>query len=336
MSSDVKPPIPRQMAERTLVVSVTILVIVAVVQIIAAAIALFPRVSFDFVTLDGARVSTTEPTTSVTVSTEGQTVPTGAVPEPSAEAVQNANAMLAEAQRLYEQGNLQASLEALAEADHILPNNPIVLYQMAVLNSQLGNQVEAETLFRRIASMEVDMSNPDYAHVKQQAQLAVTGAGATAAGTGSNQMRDEVGIPIGSTFGIIDCRLVDGQPGYKTLRLATKAASDKEIDVGDVKIAYYFYEQSDTGEIIPNTQSQTWEPTSAPLEWKNGEPELIDVHYRLPLEDRGDLPPLQFYGYVVGIYYKGELQDSRAEPVSLLDEFPLKLYVSESVSDTVE
>ena len=42
----------------------------------------------------------------------------------------------------------------------------------------------------------------------------------------------------------------------------------------------------------------------------------------LPLADRGDLPPLQYYGYVVGIYYNGELQDQRAVPVSLLDKFP--------------
>jgi hypothetical protein len=52
----------------------------------------------------------------------------------------------------------------------------------------------------------------------------------------------------------------------------------------------------------------------------------------MPPTDRGDLPPLQYYGYVVAIYYKGELQDQRAEPVSLLDQFAPPIH-KESTSE---
>ncbi|MBU6181021.1 MAG: hypothetical protein KGR69_15245, partial [Verrucomicrobia bacterium] len=35
-----------------------------------------------------------------------------------------------------------------------------------------------------------------------------------------------------------------------------------------------------------------------------------------------------YAGYVVGIYYKGELQDTRADPGSLSTEHPLPLYLN--------
>jgi hypothetical protein len=37
--------------------------------------------------------------------------------------------------------------------------------------------------------------------------------------------------------------------------------------------------------------------------------------------------PNTFYGYVIGIYYNGELQDSRAVPVKLVRDFPPPLFL---------
>ena len=63
---------------------------------------------------------------------------------------------------------------------------------------------------------------------------------------------------------------------------------------------------------------------SLPISWrKKGEPELLQVSY---LPDQTD-QALKFAGYVVAIYYKGDLQDYRSEPSSLQKQFPLKYFI---------
>ena len=49
-----------------------------------------------------------------------------------------------------------------------------------------------------------------------------------------------------------------------------------------------------------------------------------------------DLPALQarterreYYGYIVRVYYRGELQDSKAEPAGLSKKFPAPFTLSE-------
>jgi hypothetical protein len=145
-------------------------------------------------------------------------------------------------------------------------------------------------------------------------------------------MRDEVGIPVGSTLGIVDAKLTDAEPGFKTLNLSTKANPSTPLDspTTNVKIVVHFYEQNDHGDVAETESRIASEWVSSPIDWANGDIELLKVKYRMPPSDRGDLPAVQYYGYVVGVYYKGELQDQRADPVSLLDQFPLKIDASDA------
>ena len=85
-----------------------------------------------------------------------------------------------------------------------------------------------------------------------------------------------------------------------------------------MKVQVYFYDDNN-GEIGPSKA----QVTSTWLNWKVGEPELLEVQY---LPDSVDMD-VKFAGYLVAIYYKGDLQDCRADPPRLKKLFEPKYYI---------
>jgi hypothetical protein len=87
-------------------------------------------------------------------------------------------------------------------------------------------------------------------------------------------------------------------------------------------IVHVFFYDKDTAGNIELTESKIiTEWISPPVNWSENEPELLDATYNPPGSD------FAFVGYVVGIYYKGELQDTRANPGTLASDHPLPLYL---------
>lgn len=325
--------IPKPPAERTFVFAVTLLAAVALIQIAAVVVAIAPNVQFDRMMVSEAAVETEAER--VVASPAPQTTP---VP---VEVATEVNRLLDEAQTMRDRGDLEQSLEPLAEAGRLVSDEPGIWFQIGMTYRELGRNAEAVPYLQQVVSSP-KMAVPAYATILQQTQAVLAELGAAPAGApgastapaaasapAANNMRDEVGIPIGSVMGIVEARMKDGAPGTKKLQIATKASSTIQIDDPlDVKTMVYFFEQNDSGDVIQTQSPVTSEWLSPPVDWKGGEPELLEVTYPLP-GDRGDLAPLQYYGYVVGVYYKGELQDVRPEPASLIDQFPLKFYLTD-------
>jgi len=117
---------------------------------------------------------------------------------------------------------------------------------------------------------------------------------------------------------IVNARLTDTEDGSKRLQVAIKASSQEQIDSAQEKVQVYFYDQ-DGDEIVPSKA----QVTSKWLNWQNGEPQLVEVTY---LPESID-PSVKFAGYVIAVYYKGDLQDCRAQPVRLQKLFEPKYYI---------
>jgi len=316
MSSPAAPPLSKPAPDRAFAVAMAILGAVAAVQVLAVAVVFVGDIRL----APAGTAASERPAAAAPSQAEA-----GA---PSEDMIRQANAMLEQADLARSDGKLDDALNALAEADHLVPNEPGILFQMAVVSYESGREVEAVDLAKRVLALPATSSNPAYAQIGQQARAFLAEReGAAAPSDKPARMRDDVGIPLGSSLGIVDCRLLDGAPGVKNLRVAIKAAQAETIDPGALKVVVYFYENNDQGEIVQTSSNLMSQWLSSPMDWANNEPELLEVNYPLPMEDRGDLPPMQYHGYVVGIYYKGELQDERAEPVAMLEQFPLKLYV---------
>jgi hypothetical protein len=126
----------------------------------------------------------------------------------------------------------------------------------------------------------------------------------------------------GVSLQVVNARLLDGGNGSKKLQISIKSSTHDPIDVPQVKVQVYFYDQ-DNGEIVPSKAQVTSSWLSTPVDWKKGEPELLEVQY---LPDTTSTEAT-FAGYLVAIYYKGDLQDCRAEPSRLKKLFEPKYYI---------
>lgn len=126
----------------------------------------------------------------------------------------------------------------------------------------------------------------------------------------------------GSVLGIVSAKLEGSDEGSRKLLISIKANPKVPIDVPQVKVQVYFYD-TDGSEITPSKAQVTSSWTSPPIDWKDGDLELLEVRY---LPDSVD-SDIKFAGYVVAIYYKGDLQDYRAEPGRLTKLFPLKYFI---------
>ena len=126
----------------------------------------------------------------------------------------------------------------------------------------------------------------------------------------------------GPSLQILNARLGGLDDGSKALQIAIKARSRETIDVPQVKVQVYFYDE-ENGEVVPSKAQVTSKWLSAPVDWKDGNPELLEVHY---LPDSAD-PETHFAGYVVAVYYKGDRQDCRAAPARLEKLFEPKYFI---------
>jgi len=144
------------------------------------------------------------------------------------------------------------------------------------------------------------------------------------AAEGNLQLRDQVGLQPGSSLGVVDLKINDKDEGgvaMKDLRLAVKARPGEPIDGRDVRINVTFYEMLN-GEIVPTMSrvQSVWFTT--PVDWKNEGIEILEVKYEVPRVGPDGGPAPQYYGYLVNIYHRGQLQETRADPVQLQDLFP--------------
>lgn len=147
-------------------------------------------------------------------------------------------------------------------------------------------------------------------------------AGEQTTPTPSNQPLSDSTATGGPSLQIVNAKLLGSNEGTKKLQVSIKSNTRDTIDVPQVKVQVYFYDQ-DNGEIVPSKAQVTSTWLSPPVDWKKGEPELLEVQY-LPETASSDVT---FAGYLVAIYYKGDLQDCRAEPGRLKKLFAPKYYI---------
>lgn len=208
----------------------------------------------------------------------------------------------------------------LEEAVTLQPRNPEILSRLASLQERLGQSELAQDSWKQVLDLGPDAGRfLDVAEIRLRLlrQSNVTSAS-------SLELRDQVGLQPGSTLGVVDLRLNDNNAedaAVKNLRLAVKARPGEPVDGRDVRINVTFYEMFD-GEIVPTTsrvQSMWFTP---PVDWKSEGIEILEVTYEVPRIAPDGGPPPKYYGYMVNIYYRGQLQETRADPIDLQELFP--------------
>ena len=108
------------------------------------------------------------------------------------------------------------------------------------------------------------------------------------------------------------------------LRVPLKARPRARVEVRDVVIQVLFYDFVDNKDIVQTSANVNSRWASTPPDWSDGDTEVLEVEYQQPKKEGDDAnkESRKYFGYNVRLYYKDELQDSRAEPARLGAQFP--------------
>lgn len=126
----------------------------------------------------------------------------------------------------------------------------------------------------------------------------------------------------GASLSIIDVLQNQGNIGEQILKIAIKSQTQEPISIPEVKVQVYFYDQQGE-EIVPSKAPVTSRWLHSPVAWSDAQPEILEVTY----QPETVTPELYYIGYIVAVYYKGELQSYRADPVKLTNQFPIKVFI---------
>jgi len=330
------PPLPKQPLGKTFTVAISLLGLLAIVQLLAVILHFGPMVGQQITDSAMAaqkgrdlQADQPEPTPS-----QSSFPPAQAVSGPSRSDQQQAQELLNEAASKLRVGEYDQAQKSLEEAEAILPGDPTILLLKAKALAGLDQPGEAMAALEAASrypglppklreSISKDMNN------LSQVIAAAPPARSRSAGpleSGGDQELRENGLQPGSSLGIVDVRLRDVKAGVKGLKVAVKARPGSTINVKDVKILVFFYEQTEDGDVQLTESKVVPQWLSPPIDWAGNDFELLEIQYSMP-DGTADGAGRKYFGYVVGIYYNNELQDFRADPGKLAKDFPLPLYL---------
>ena len=139
--------------------------------------------------------------------------------------------------------------------------------------------------------------------------------------------KDTDGFQPGSVLALVDISKAPSadQPDKKfTLKIPLKRRPDTKIDVHDVVIQVFFYDMLDDQSVVQTNANMTrW--STLPVDWNDSDIEILEVDYAAAAPGPKEKHPEQrkYFGYIVRVYYKGDLQDMRANlTVKLLQQYP--------------
>lgn len=339
MSSQSQPPVPRESVGRSFLIAAGVLGVLAILQLGAVAWVFVPRLQVTGEEIDltegeeqrAAAVSTDPPVTDV------QTIAPRPTPVPPARIQASRESLVLElveqAKRLRDRGDMGNALNRLREAQTTLPNDPLVISEMALTYEEMNLPDRAAEHWRRIYEMgEVAGAFHQLAEVK-------LGFGWDATELTSRRfdsllrgdaMRDSRGLQPGASVGIAELEVEELEdPDLKKnllLRLHIRSRPDVQLDVRNVMIQVYFYEMVDDEHIVITNSDVEFRWITDPPDWRERDTEILEVEYRQApdLEIDGESPyeSREYLGYIAQVYYMDELQDVRADPESLLETHP--------------
>jgi len=238
--------------------------------------------------------------------------------------------LLQQGRMLRDRGDTAAALVKFREAQAQEPENPEAIADIAVTYERMALMDKASEQWKRIYEMG-DSAGAFY--VAAEARLKMSQAQALAAVQIQQQgefnkdgqlskLRPDATLGIGE---ITKTPRGSGGAGMQfVLRVPIRAKRTEKIAVGDVDIQVFFYDQVDGKSIVQTDADLSYRFASSPIDWASSDPETLEVEYsrQPPIGASGRGEKREFHGYVVRLYHKGDLQDLRAQPESLKDEFP--------------
>ncbi|MDF1859578.1 MAG: hypothetical protein P1U87_05150 [Verrucomicrobiales bacterium] len=204
--------------------------------------------------------------------------------------------------------NMQGALQALKEAEAALPDHPRIMSELAATYRQMGLDEKADGYWERVESLG-EIGAGDYYSI---ARLQLRGEVVPAEGAVEQLMK------IGNV--IIEEKSSE-KPGEKlAARIVIEADPLLRPDGEQLSVLVFFYDQVDGSQIKRSTALTSYLYPTEPYDWQVDGREEIIVNYdqsSLTEEQKRELGERKYFGYVIQLYYRDELQDRVAMPPEL-------------------
>ncbi|MEA3213357.1 MAG: hypothetical protein QOE70_6414 [Chthoniobacter sp.] len=231
---------------------------------------------------------------------------------------------IAKGKLLRDGGDMSTALTRFREAAAMDAKNPEALFEMAVTYEKMQLNDQAGEQWRRIFDLG-EGAGPYFT----AAEAKINQAKAIALKELSPQLVQETeeGIAAGKTLGLLKVETQDHEDKssakHLSIRIPIKARAREKIDVRDLTIQVLFYDIVDNTNLVQTTANVSSRWTTAPADWLDASVETLEVDYQLPLpEARGARKESRkYFGYLVRVYYKGDLQAASGEPDRLVQQF---------------
>jgi tetratricopeptide (TPR) repeat protein len=238
--------------------------------------------------------------------------------------------LIEQGRALRERGDTSSALIRFREAQTLDPRNPLPIAEAARTYEAMAFYEKAAEQWKRIYDMGETAAGSYYiaadARLKQSQTLALmqaqqnSGAGTNDAAVSTTNAGATLGIGIISMEEEADA---DAERKF-VLRVPLRAKPRARVEVRDVVIQVLFYDMVDNKDVVQTNANVNSRWASTPPDWSDGDTEVLEVEYAQAKVDATDAKreARKYFGYIVRLYYKDELQDSRAEPARLGAQFP--------------
>ena len=230
--------------------------------------------------------------------------------------------------QLRERGDTGAALVKLREAMALEPQNPEAIAEMAVTFERMSLMDKAAEQWKRIFDMG-DAAGSFYIAAESRMKMSQAQALVAAQTVAGPEVKDAPlsRLKADAILGIGEITRQDKPESGGTrfvLRVPIKAKRGEKVGVADVDIHVLFYDLVDGKTPVQTSADVSYRFASAPIDWESADPETLEVEYsqQPPLAKGPKTEKREYHGYVVRVYYKGQLQDLRAEPETLNAKFP--------------
>jgi tetratricopeptide (TPR) repeat protein len=265
---------------------------------------------------------------STTPAPEGPQRPTPVPNKPAVEPTNRYEELISLAKQLFQRGDTGAAIIKLREGIAMDPKNPIAIAELAAVYEKMQAPDRAAEQWKRILDMG-EAAGIYYTLAKTKLEVAVRDA--TQQGATENPADTAVaveGIAAGSTLGLLPVRIEDqaddGSAKRFTLHVPIKARPKTKMEVRDLVIHVLFYDIVDGQNVVQTSANVNSRWMAPPADWTESDVEELAVEYQLPKPDAraSKRENRKFFGYIVRVYYKQQLQAATAEPARLSQQYP--------------